>query len=219
MSADLIAPAPAGRRFPTAPNFELRAAAIFWRVFLVALLVREYAVWRYISKFVPRDEPLLRMWGFVKHSPKSFQVAFLVGAGATIGVALGFRLIGRPLMRRWYHPRPIDPMHEHLLPFHLAPGEAQVAEYPARRLDGLTRHPGTFVQTDRRLWFFPFSWEQEPWSVSLDRLKSARTEPTTRRVLGLVRGYPNHVCLTDADGATFRLIVADPRRLLDMLRP
>jgi len=203
---------------PIAPDFQLRILPIFWRAFLIAFLAREYAVWRYVSRFVPKDEPLLRILGFIKHSPKSFHVAFLIAIGATLAIWLGFQILVRPLMRRWYHPKPIDPSHAHPLPFLLAPGEEPVVEYPARRLDGLSRHSGTFVQTNRRLWFFPFSWEQEPWSVALDRLVSAHTEPTVRRVLGLVRGYPDHVSLTDDHGVTFRLIVADPERVLRTIR-
>jgi hypothetical protein len=141
----------------------------------------------------------------------------LIGVGVTLGLWVGFRLFGLQFMRRWYHPRSLDPTYSNPLPFHLVPGEEPVAEYPARRLDGLTRDPGTFIQTNQRLLFFPFSWEQETWSLSLDRLTSARTAPTVRRVLGLVRGYPDHVSLTDETGATFRLIVADPERVLKSL--
>jgi hypothetical protein len=200
------------------PDFQLRILPIFWWAYLVAFVVREYGVWRYVSRFVPENKPLLRILGFVQHSPKSFHVAFLIAIGVTFALWAGFRLVGAPLMRRWYNPRPLDPTHAHPLPFHLAAGEEPIAEYPARRMEGPTRHCGTFIQTTSRLWFFPFSWEQEPWSVPLDRLASAKIEPTVRRVLGLVRGYPDHVSLTDESGATFRLIVADPERVLRTIR-
>ena len=201
-----------------APDFQLRLFAILWRACVVAFLVREYAVWRFVSKFVPKEQPVRRFLGFLHHSHKSFHVAFFIGLGVTLALWLGFNLFVRPLMRRWYHPKSLDTTYSHPLPFLLSPGEEPLAEWPARRLDGLARHPGTFVRTNRNVWFFPFSWEQEAWSVSLDRLTSARLEPTVRRVLGLVRGYPDHVSLTDEHGSTFRLIVADPKSVLGALR-
>lgn len=217
MSSDFDVELQPPRRTPIAPQFQLRLSAIFWRACVIAFLVREYAVWRFVSKFVPREQPIRRFLGFLYHSQKSFPLAILIGVGVTLAIWLGFRLFVRPLMRRWYHPRPLDPTYSHPLPFYLAPGEEPLAEWPARRLDGLTRHPGTFVRTNRNLWFFPFSWEQEAWSAPLDRLAFARAEPTVRRVLGLVRGYPDHVALTDAGGSTFRIIVADPESVLGSL--
>jgi hypothetical protein len=211
---DSSAPARRWCRCPDVPRFELCFGAVFTKVALVVLLVGEYKVWRLVRIAVPPSAPGRRVLGFLFYTPRAVFAAFAIGAILTVMVDLVFRLVVKPLMVLWYHPRNRDPFRTTDLCFRLAAGETVLAEIPARRMDGRHRRPGTFVGTDRRIGFYPYAWDGEPWELDLHRLREVRIEPTVRRVLGCVRGYPDHLVLRGDDSAgEIALIVADPDAL------
>ncbi len=125
-----------------------------------------------------------------------------------------FRLLVRPLMRRWYYPKCLDPTAVHPLLFQLGVGESILEERPARRVDGRTTTPGTLVRTNRRAYFFPFAWQRESWSIPYEHVADVRLVTPRRRALGWVSGYPDHVVVTEDSGETTALIVAEPAEVL-----
>jgi hypothetical protein len=193
--------APARRRIwcPDVPRFQLCFGSIFWKVALVVWLLGEYKVWR-----------ARRLVGLLFYTPRTLFAAFAIAAVVTVVVDLVFRLVVRPLMVLWYHPRGRDPYQSTNLQFRLGSGETVLAEFPARRMEGRSRQPGTLVRTNRRVAFYPYAWDAEPWELDLGRLRAVRTKPTVRRVLGYVRGYPDHLVLQAEDGSEIAVVVADP---------
>ncbi len=201
------------RSLPRAPVFRLAFGELLWRVTFFVFLFRELHViqtfWSF--RWAP---PSRRIMAILAHTPKQMFRAFLIGAIAAVVCDLVFRLIVRPLMVRWYNPVNLDPASEHPLLFRLATSEAIDFELPARQVQGRHRPPGTLIRTDRTIWFFPFAWDAEPWSLPVDRLAEIHVEPARRRVLGLVKGYPEHLVLIDQDGARSVFVLADPAEFL-----
>jgi hypothetical protein len=70
------------------------------------------------------------------------------------------------------------------------------------------------VHTNLRVWFFPRSWDHEPWSVPLERLASVRTQPAPTLSLGLVVGLPDQVVIRTASGDEESFAVAEPALVL-----
>ena len=210
---DGFAPDPIPRRPLLGPDFQLPAFRVFWRIAVAVLVVREYLVWRYVSKFVPADEPLRRIGGFLYFSPKAIYISLLVASIAAIVLSVGFRLLARPIMARWYLPRSLDPCYTNPLPFHVLPGERPISTTPARLIDGHARPCGELVVTTGRVHFFPFAWDGTAWDAPLRELQIG-TEPTVRRVLGIVIGYPDHLAFRTADGRVTRVVVARPDEVM-----
>lgn len=182
------------------------------------LLVGEYKVWALIEQWVPARNPVKRVFAFLYFQPRAFVFAFLGGAIAAVACDLAFRLVVRRLMVRWYNPRSFDPSSEPPVAFHLDRGEAVALASPGRVVDGPRRRPpGTFLVTDRRVWFAPYSWELEPWDRPLDDLAEARLEHPPRRVLGLVRGYPENLVLVDRSGLARSFVLPDPIAAFDRI--
>lgn len=200
---------------PPKPRFILRYGPIFWRVFLVGFVVMEVVFWRKFVQpnfpFRPRFRRLLVMAYF---SPRFLLHALMLAAVVTVVCDLIFRLVVRPLMRGWYHPRCLDPTAAHPLPFRLGVGETILEEIPGRRLVGRAKQPGTIVRTNRSLYFFPFAWDLDEWSCPIDHIARARLSTPRRRVLGWVRGYPDHLVLDEDSGESVTLILADPEHAL-----
>jgi hypothetical protein len=211
MQTDIsLDPGVAGRRCPDAPRFRLRFGAIFWRVAILVLVLGEYKVWRFVRASIPRDAPVRRVMGVIYFTPRALFIAFAVAAAVTVAIDLLFRLFIRPAMVQWYYPRCRDRHYTVPIAFHLAARESVLAELPARRMIGRRRVAGTLVRTSHRVCFYPFAWDGEAWETPLERVRDATLQPTIRRVLGFVRGYPDHVVIRDDRDADVALIVAEP---------
>lgn len=212
-------PDPAPRR-PTTPRFRLRYAPIFGRLFVLALVLLEFVAWFHFVRpnvpFRPRLRRILVMIWLTFHPVHGLVPRAAVFAGVvTVLTDLFFRLALRPLMVRWYNPKPRDPSAFHGLPFQLAAGESIRMEVPARRIPGRGRsQPGTLIATDRRLCFYPLAWDADPWFLPLDQLQTVRPVSPRRRVLGWVEGYPDHLAVTDRAGAVVHFAVAEPAEVL-----
>jgi hypothetical protein len=139
----------------------------------------------------------------------------VIGAVAAMATDLVFRLVVRPLMQRWYDPRPRDPHWTHPHPFFMKANERVLAEVGARRATAPRgRPPGMLVLTDCGLYFYPYAWNLEPWTLPLGHLRGVALRTPLRRVLGFVEGYPDHVVFTDDSGEQTAFVVADPADLL-----
>jgi hypothetical protein len=205
---------PARRR--TRPTFQLRIGEIFWRVFAVVLVVLEVAKWLKVRQMIPlrpRTEfppRLRRILLMIYYTPELAFKAFLAAAIAAVACDLVFRLLIRPMMVRWYDPRGADPEFRHPHAFFLKADERTLAEVGARRVVGRSRPAGTLVRTNWGVYFYPFAWDLEPWSLPDAHLAGVRLHTPRRRVLGWVSGYPDQVVLRDDEGQETAFVVADP---------
>jgi hypothetical protein len=154
-----------------------------------------------------------RLFAFMMYLPKTAIVAFAIATAVTIVGALIVRWIVRPHMARWLgarRPSPSDDEDEMADHFHLDPNETVVVGYPARRVAGHGSRPGRLVRTDRRLWFFPKTWDEEPWWVPLSQIREVRTARPARLLWGLVEGLPERI-VVDGGPETLEIFeVADP---------
>jgi hypothetical protein len=203
-------------RRPSVPPFQLRFGAIFVRVALITLVVAEVVLWLKLRDagfpFRPRYRRFLVMLYF---TPKLAFRAMALAAAVTVVSDLVFRLLVRPLMQRWYDPRPRDPHWTHPHPFFMKAREVVLDEMAARAVTaGRSRPPGTLVVTDCGLYFYPYAWNAEPWTLPIGHLRSVSLRTPRRRVLGFVEGYPDNVVFTDDSGAEAAFVVADPAALL-----
>lgn len=204
---------------PNAALFQLRFGAIFARVALVVWIVGEVLLWLKLRDagfpFRPRYRRFLVMLYF---TPRLAFRAMAAGALVAIGADLAFRVLVRPLMRRWYDPRPRDPHWTHPHPFFQKVGERVLGEFGARQVaSGRSRPAGTLIVSDCGLTFYPFAWDREPWFLPKGHLRGLTTRTPARRVLGLVRGYPDNLVVSDDAGEETAFVVADPRAVMDAL--
>jgi hypothetical protein len=211
----LLAPATRSPEADT-PRFRLAFDAVLLRVSLIVICGKEYHVWRFVEKHMPNHSFGQKLLGFLTLAPRWLFLSFLIAGLVTVVVDIAFRMVVRPMMVRWYSPRNGDQNYVPALTFALRPNERVLAELPARRMDGRKRVPGTLVYTNQRLAFNPFSWDAEPWVVSLDTVDEIRLEPTVRRVLGLVTGYPDHMSVIVERREDIAVIVADPEVVLGL---
>jgi hypothetical protein len=209
----LLAPA---ARSPEAdaPRFRLAFDAVLLRVSLIVICGKEYHVWRFVEKHMPNHSFGQKLMGFLTLAPRWVFLSFLIAGVVTVLLDVAFRMVIRPMMMRWYSPRSRDQNFVPALTFALRPNERMLAELPARRMDGRRRVPGTLVFTNQRLAFNPFAWDGEPWLVGLENVDEIRLEPTVRRVLGLVTGYPDHVSIIVDGREDTAVIVANPEIVL-----
>lgn len=203
---------------PARPEFQLRFGAIFGRVALVTLVVAEVLLWLHLRDagfpFRPRYRRFLVMLYF---TPRLAFRAMALATAVTVMTDLVFRLLVRPMMQRWYAPRPRDPHWEHPHPFFMKAGERVRAEVGARLVaTGRSRPPGMLVVTDCGVYFYPYAWHREPWSLPLGHLRRVGVRTPRRRVLGLVQGYPDNLVLMDDSGEETAFTVADPSALVSL---
>jgi hypothetical protein len=203
---------------PAYPRFELALGDVFARLALAALAVGAYRTWRRVEHWIPPRLPGRRLMAVAFLTPRTIVAALFCAAVATVVIDLVFRLLVRPLMVKWYHPRSRDPFYVAPLAFDVGPRERLLAETPARRIVGRLRQPGVLVRTDRRVGFFPYAWDAEPWTAAVPECREVAVAPTARRVLGLVRGYPDHVEISTGSGEPLAVIVADPSAVFDWFR-
>jgi hypothetical protein len=200
---------------PSAPQVQLEFGTVVRRVVILAMLVQVARFWRRRQvnrRWIrhPRTFGLL-----LARSPFMLVIASVIGL-LTAGVGyLLVRFVVQPLVWLWYNPR-IDTAADS---FYLSANEVVEDSLPARRAIGRRWQAGTLARTNQRLWFFPLSWDAEPWSATLGPELQLRSEPAPSMGLGAVTGLPDLVCVQDAAGKTERFAVAEPDAVLSWVGP
>ena len=122
-------------------------------------------------------------------TPRSLVRAIFAGAAFTLMAFLIVRLIVRPLLNFWL--RPSADSSGGL--FHLTASETIVASVPARRRTRWSWKPGSLALTNRRLWFFPAEFNDEPWFLPLDDVADIVPERPLFAELAPIRNWPEHL--------------------------
>lgn len=198
----------------TIAPIRLAFGATLWRLFAVAAVFMEVSKWHQLEPFQAMRGTGFRIAALIYYSPKIFFRAFLLAAILTVLLDLYVRLIMRPILARWYTPRRRNDEIGTPLAFRLSASERVLHEIPARMVSGRSTYPGMLVRTDRRLWFSPFGWDREPWSMLESDLESASTVKSPLRLGSLILGLPQRLCVRDRDGVETRFVIAEPRAVL-----
>jgi hypothetical protein len=198
----------------TIPPIRLAFGATLWRVFAVLAVFREFAKWQRLEFLQAMHGTGFRIAALILMSPRILFRAFVIAAIVTVLLDLYVRLIMRPILARWYNPRRRSDEVGMPLSFGLTASETILDELPARIVSGHRKKPGTLVRTDRRLWFSPFGWDEEPVSIGAADLRSIEIIETPSRLGSLVLGLPDRLAIRDRDGVETQFVVADPRDVL-----
>lgn len=195
------------------PSIRLAFGAIFWRIFLVSAILAEIFWWEFIRRQLPGLWKHRRLVALAYVTPSVLFRSFLLAAILTILLDQLVRLVSRPIASRWYFPQGAG-SEETPLGFHLDVSEQLVAEVPARQRIAGGWRPGTLVLTTRTLWFFPVTWDLEPWSLPRGQLKTVRSVPYRPLFGSFVRGVPDRLVVRDQNGSESAFAVAEPRVVL-----
>lgn len=196
------------------PAIRLDFGAMFWRVFLVAAVLAEIALWNRLRPFMFNRGTGFRVAAMILKSPKALCNAFLIAAVITVLIDLYVRFIMWPIMSRWYVPRQ-DAGFGAPMAFRLGSAEKILDEMPARIIQGRHSSPGTLVRTNQHLWFSPSAWDGEPWSLATGDLAGVLSRPHHVRMGSLIRGLPDRVIVCDRLGNETKFAVLHPEELLD----
>jgi hypothetical protein len=198
-------------------SLQLDTPWIFWRLFWLVFVVCQFAIWHHLRRRLPQGmgNRNFLMHMVIPSALYSLFVATLVAAGLTFLAFVMVKLVVGPLLSSWLTPS-VDPT---AVLFHLAPGEVSLASMPARRRWGWRWQPGSIVLTDRRIWFLPMAWDQEPYSASRSEVAGCTAELPALAMLAPIRNWPEHVRLGTRDGCESIFAVADAASLLKWFEP
>jgi hypothetical protein len=198
------------------PLLRLAFGPMFWRLFLILVILAEVGLWTRLQPFLKKRDTRFQVAAMILHSPKRVFRSFAWAALATV-IADGYvRLVLRPVMGRWYSPRRRDVGFGTPLEFLLSSNERVVGEVPGRWVVGRCTEPGRLIKTDRRVLFCPEAWDAEPWSVGDSDVVDVFTTPAKIRFGSLILGTPDRVSLRSADGTESRFVVADPEDVISL---
>lgn len=192
-------------------NLDLRFTfwAAAWRIALGVFLVREFLFyWKAQRLPMEISARLARVFFKV---PESLFVAGASALGASLLLGVFVKVLTGPRIARWLAPRG-EGSFAMPYAFRLAPGERVEAEWPGRQwVGGRSWRAGSLVLTDRRFWFFPHSWDAEPWSVGRDRLPEFLGRLAAPRLSwGYVTGLPDRLAYRRGfEAETFALLDPD----------
>lgn len=196
----------------TEQRLQIAFGPFLWRSFAVLALTGEIALWAEIQRQGRGFPPGIRMAWLIRYTPRTLILAFFLAAVLTVLVDLFVRMVIGPPLRRWLSPTaPLeeDDVLGRDFGFHFDATERVINSRPGRRVLRWRSDPGTLVLTDRRVWFFPATWDGEPWSVACEKIRSAALEPPSGFFSGLIRGLPPRLRLDAGpepeDRATFTL--------------
>jgi hypothetical protein len=197
---------------PASKQLDIDARWVYWRMFLLFFIVFELIVWQHLQRF-PMRAPGHRMIVFLfagRATPRSFVRAILTAGAFTLLAILMVRLIVRPLLYSWL--RPAADSSGGL--FHLTASETIIASVPARLRTGWKWKPGTLALTNRRLWFFPAEYSDEPWFLPLDDVADVVPERPLFGELAPVRNWPEHLRVSGSSGPDAIFALAEPNVVL-----
>ncbi len=202
---------------PSTDGSHVDLKGIFWRTFFLIFLVRELVVWSWLQR-IPFRDPFRRVVIFLvsRRATRASLAWALVGGGAVAILAfLIDSLIVGPLLKRWLCPV----VDSSSLLFHLAAGEPVVASTPARRHAGGGWKPGTLVLTDRRLWFIPAGWHDEPWSLNFKEIDRVEPLPAFLARVAPIRNWPEHLRFRTRSDEETTFAMANPSTVLAWFYP
>jgi hypothetical protein len=196
-----------------APRVRLAFGDVMRRVGLVVFLIEIMVFWRHFRVNRRWFRHPKRFLLLLLAAPRMLVFAFLIAALIAVLCDLLVRFMVQPVVRLWYNPR----SEGSAASFHLGSGETMEESTPARRAVGRRWQAGTLARTNQRFWFFPQSWDAEPWSVPLGEVDQLRSEPAPRVGLGIVTGMPDRLSVSNVSGQTEQFAVAVPEHVLDWL--
>ena len=194
-------------------QLELDARWVYWRCFLLVLLISQLVAWQRVQRLPARLHGhrvfvfLFAPWA----TRRSVLTAIIAGGLLTLVAFVFIRLIVRPLLKRWLSPT-VDPAGGL---FHLAAGERVVANLAARRRAGWSWQPGSLTLTDRRLWFFPADWDVEPWSLGVEDVDQIKRDRAVLAEMAPIRNWPRAIELWGRSGRKALFAMYDPGPLME----
>jgi hypothetical protein len=200
---------------PASKQLDIDARWLYWRMFLLFFFVFEMIAWQRIQRF-PMRAPGHRLIVFLfarGATPRSLVRAIFAGATFTLMAFLIVRLIVRPLLNFWL--RPSADSSGGL--FHLTASETIVASVPARRRTRWIWKPGSLALTNRRLWFFPAEFNDEPWFLPLDDVADIVPERPLFAELAPIRNWPEHLRVSASSRPDAIFALAEPDAVLAWL--
>ena len=195
-------------------KIRLAFGALFWRAFVVLAIALEFSLWKHLKPFAAGRKPAMRMLAWILYTPKMLFRAFLFAALFTVLIDLYVRFLMRPLLARYYSPKGPSVDFGTPLEFRLAAGETIRDQVPSRRVVGRRTEPGVLLRTDRRLWFSPYAWDAEPWSVEIRDVDRLTTRHPRSTFGSLLIGTPDRLVMNDAEGREFEFVLANPDEVL-----
>lgn len=201
------------------PPIRLAFGSVLLRAFLVTAIIMEIVVWNKLQGFLMAKGAGSRIAWLIYFSPAILFQAFLVSSIATVVLDLAVRFVLRLAVGRWYNPVRQGDDFGTPISFQLGSQEKILAEVPARLVEGRHSKPGTMIRTDRRVWFSPFDWSTETWSIDEKSLASLKTVKAPSLWSGLFRGFPDRLVFEDKSGISTQFILADPRAILAWYPP
>jgi hypothetical protein len=79
--------------------------------------------------------------------------------------------------------------------------------------------PGSLALTNRRLWFFPADWNDEPWFLRLDDVGRIAPERPIVAELAPIRNWPEHLQVSSRVGPDAVFAMAEPTAVLAWFDP
>jgi hypothetical protein len=101
--------------------------------------------------------------------------------------------------------------------FQLTASETIVASVPARRRTRWSWKPGSLALTNRRLWFFPAEFNDEPWFLPLDDVADVAPERPLFAELAPIRNWPEHLRISARSRPDAIFALAEPDAVLAWL--
>jgi hypothetical protein len=197
---------------PARRSLEIDVRWIFSRALLAVFMLVQFVLWQRLGRMPLRAMRHRGLWfaPVVVLTFRALVLAVLLAGLFTLLCFLMVRIVLRPLLSFWLTPL-VDPSWGL---FHLAADEKIIASVPARRNAGWGWRPGALMLTNRRIWFFPSAWDNEPWALERDEVDRCETELPGWADFVPIRNWPEHVLLRARDGAAWSFAVADPVAVL-----
>jgi hypothetical protein len=197
------------------PPIRLAFSRVFLRVFAIVFLIGEFGAWKALKKLAKGRPPFAKLVAMIYFTVPALLLAFVAGAIAAVSADVIVRYLIRPLLGYWYNPRVEDTSFGSPASFHLASDERLEDELPARLMAGRRRVAGTLALTNRRLWFFPTSWDADPLSVRFEDVAEIQCQAPRIAAWGAIRGWPDMVVVRCRSDESYRFAIANPSVVLD----
>jgi hypothetical protein len=198
-----------------APQLRLVFGRVLFRVFVLVFVISEFSVWGRLRFMFRGQARGRRLGGMILFTPAALCLAFVTAAVVAVVADLIVRWIVRPVLARWYDPRPVDASLSHAGVFHLASNEKIEGELPARLIDGRNRAPGSLVFTNKKLWFFPHAWDAAPQSIDRRQIAAIQLQPPPIAAWNAIKGWPDEITVHMNTDQSVRFALADTSAFLD----